>query len=55
MGHKEMFDIPNFKEIVWPDWRVSLLDRTVFSEMTEELGGGFDVMGFDFCPYHWAD
>ena len=19
MGHKEMFDIPNFKEIVWPD------------------------------------
>ena len=55
MGHKEMFDIPNFKEIVWPDWRVSLLDRTVFSEMTEELGSGFDVMGFNFCPYHWAD
>ena len=55
MGHKEMFDIPNFKEIVWPDMRISLLDRTVFSEMTEELGSGFYVMGFDFCPYHWAD
>lgn len=54
MGHKEMFDIPNFKEIVWPDWRISLLDRTVFSEMTEELGGGGNVMGYDFCPYHWA-
>ena len=55
MCHKQIFDIPNFKEIVWPDMRISLLDRTVFSEMTELLGSGFYVMGFDFCPYHWAD
>jgi len=55
MGHKQIFDIPNFKEIVWPDWRVSLLDRTVFSEMTEELSSGCNVMGFNWCPYHWAD
>lgn len=54
MGHDEIFDIPNFKEIAWPDMRISLLDRTVFSEMTEELGSGIDVMGFNFCPYHWA-
>ena len=54
MGHKEMFDIPNFTEIEWPDWRISLLDRNVFSEMTEELGTVGSVMGFDWCKYHWA-
>jgi hypothetical protein len=55
MGHTEKFDIPNFTEIQEPFMRVRLLDRTVFSEMTELLGSGFYVMGFNFCPYHWAD
>ena len=55
MDHTQKFDIPNFTEIQEPFMRVRLLDRTVFSEMTEELGSGFDVMGFNFCPYHWAD
>jgi len=54
MGHTEKFDIPNFTEIQEPFMRVRLLDRTVFSEMTEELGTGFTVMGFNFCPHHWA-
>jgi hypothetical protein len=54
MSHKQIFDIPNFKEIVWPDWRISLLDGDVFSEMTEELGGGGNVMGYNWCKYHWA-
>ena len=55
MDHNQKFDIPNFTEIQEPFMRVRLLDRTVFSEMTELLGSGFYVMGFDFCPYHWAD
>jgi len=55
MDHIQKFDIPNFTEISWPGDRISLLDRTVFSEMTELLGTGFYVMGFNFCPYHWAD
>ena len=55
MDHTQKFDIPNFTEIQEPFMRVRLLDRTVFSEMTELLGSGFYVMGFDFCPYHWAD
>ena len=55
MDHTQKFDIPNFTEIQEPFMRVRLLDRTVFSEMTEELGTVGDVMGFNFCPYHWAD
>ena len=54
MGHDEIFDVPNFTEIEWPSWRISLLDRNVFSEMTEELGTVGTVMGFNWCEYHWA-
>ena len=54
MDHNQKFDIPNFTEIQEPFMRVRLLDRTVFSEMTEELGTVGNVMGFNWCPYHWA-
>ncbi len=55
MDHTQKFDIPNFTEIQEPFMRIRLLDRTVFSEMTELLGTVGDVMGFNFRPYHWAD
>lgn len=37
MTHTQDVDIPNFKEIVWPDQRISLLEKGVFSKITEEL------------------
>lgn len=54
MAHSQMFDIPNFKEIYFPMMRISLLDKTVFSEMTELLSVCGSVLGFDNSPCHWG-
>lgn len=35
--HTQRVDIPNFTEILWPDQRISLLDKSVFHQITEEL------------------
>jgi hypothetical protein len=35
--HNQRVNIPNFTEILYPEQRISLLDQTVFSKITEEL------------------
>jgi hypothetical protein len=35
--HNQRVDIPDFTEILYPEQRISLLDQTVFSKITEEL------------------
>lgn len=37
LTHTQRVDIPNFTEILWPDQRISLLEKGVFQKITEEL------------------
>lgn len=67
LTHIQTVDIPNFTEIYWPDQRISLLEKDVFSKITEELTSDiiwptwtFDEVTnrpwdrYKICSAHWS-